>query len=140
MELLPPKPEGNSMLELREALRSLGFAVESQKLTAEEIVAIRVPTVILILPPQKLEGAWAPPKGNYLVLCPVNRERVEILDYPRPPTVVSFEYLARHIRRAEITRIPALLCGQQGQSLEEMLLLSRYNLKVPVPPAQAQDQ
>lgn len=29
MELLPPRPEGNSMLEFREALRSLGFAVES---------------------------------------------------------------------------------------------------------------
>jgi hypothetical protein len=128
------------MLELREALRSLGFAVESQKLAAEEIVALQVATIILILPPQKLEGAWAPAMGHYLVLCPVNRETVEILDYPRPPTVVSFEYLASHLRRAGIKGVPALLCGQQGQTLEEMLVLSRENLKAPDPPAEAQDQ
>lgn len=78
--------------------------------------------------------------GHYLVLYPVNGERVEILDYPRDPTVVSFEYLGRHIRRAGITHIPALLCGQQGQSLEEMLLPSRDNLKMPVPPTETHHQ
>jgi hypothetical protein len=140
MELLPPKPEGNSMLEFKQALMSLGFEVEPQKLTVEEIVAIRVPSVILILPPQKLEGAGAPPMGHYLVLWPLDRERVKIMDYPRDPIVVSFGYLARHIRRAGITRIPALLCGQEGQSLEEMLLPSRDNAKISVAPAEAQNR
>jgi len=40
VELLPITTRGNSMLEFKEALESLGFNVEAQRLTAEELANI----------------------------------------------------------------------------------------------------
>jgi len=115
MKLLPPKLGGNSMLEFKDALVSLGFGVEAQKLTIDELANIRVPSVVLILPPKKLQGTGALPLGHYLVLWPLDEEKVRVLDYPHDPFVLSVDYLVRHLRDASITNIPVLLCSKQGQ-------------------------
>jgi len=114
MELLPPRPGGNSMLEFKNALLSLGFEVDAQKLNVNELANIRAPSILLVLPPENLEGGWAPPFAHYVVLWPLDKQRVRILDYPRESVVFSVDYLIRDLRSAGITNIPVLLCSNQG--------------------------
>jgi len=123
LELLPFTPEGNSMLEFKGALMSLGFEVEAVRLTPDEFANVRVPTVLLMLPPEKSWTNTAEPfVGHYRVLRPLNEESLEILDYPRDPVVVSTDYWIRHLRRIGVKNVPVLLCGKWGQALDEMLL------------------
>ena len=124
LELLPFSAEGNSMLEFKTALLALGFQVEAQRLTVDELANIRVPSILLMLSPEYPDAKAQPVTGHYLVLWPLDEESVQILDYPRAPVVLSTNYWIRHLQRIGVTDIPILLCGKEGQSLEEMLLLS----------------
>lgn len=112
MELLPPSHQGNSMLEFKKALLSLGFEVEARRLSVDELTTIHVPSVLLILPLQTLQDTWGPPLGHYIVLWPLDEENVRILDHPRDPFVLSMGYLAHLLRDAGITNIPVLFCGK----------------------------
>jgi len=102
------------MLEFKSALLSLGFEVEAQKLNVNELANIRTPSVLLVLPPENLEGRWAPAFGHYVVLWPLDEQRVRVLDYPRDSVTFSIDYLIRHLRTAGITNIPVLLCSNQN--------------------------
>jgi len=114
MELLPPRAGGNSTLEFKNALLSLGFDVEAQKIDVDELSNIQVPSVLLVLPTENLESGWAPSFGHYFVLWPLDKQRVRILDYPRESVVFSIDYLIRHLRSAGITNIPVLVCSNQN--------------------------
>jgi len=111
MELLPPKQQGNNMLEFKAALLSLGFQVEAQKLSVDELANTSVPTVFLLFTPESLELAGAQPIGHYLVLWPLDKEKVKILNYPHEPVTLSRDYLVKHLHRAGINNAPVLLCS-----------------------------
>ena len=55
LKLLPfDRKKGNSMLELKAALISLGFNVEAQRLAADEFSNIQVPAIFLVsVPPRR---------------------------------------------------------------------------------------
>ena len=61
-------------------------------------------------------------QGHYLVALPLDAESVEILDYPREPTVLFTDSWISHLRSIGVKNIPVLLCGMRGQALDEMLL------------------
>ncbi len=130
LELLPHTGEGNSMLEFKGALMSLGFNVEAVRLTADEFAGLRVPAVVLMFPPESAwDGTEQPPVGHYSVLWPLDDQSFEMLDYPRQPVVFGTEYLIRHLRMTKIETLPVLLCGRQGQSLDEMLTFPESTAK-----------
>jgi ABC-type bacteriocin/lantibiotic exporter with double-glycine peptidase domain len=107
LKLLPLTDKGNSMLEFKNVLRSLGFQVEAQRLDVEEFADLRVPAIVLILPPYGAEAN----AGHYLVLWPLDGQTVQILDYPHHSVTISVDYWIRHLRRIGIENVPVLLCG-----------------------------
>lgn len=129
-ELLPFTNKGNSMLEFKAALVSLGFQVEAQRLTVDELANIRVPSILLMLPTESPYATLALSSGHYLVLWPLDEERIQILDYPREPIVLSMDYWSEHLHDIGVKNIPILLCGKEGQSLEDMLLPSEVTAKL----------
>ena len=130
LELLPHTSEGNSMLDFKGALMSLGFKVEAVKLTADEFAGLQVPAVVLVLPPPEARlGPHQSTLGHYLVLWPLDDRAFEILDHPREPVRISRDYWVRHLRMTKIETLPVLLCGRQGQSLNEMLTLPESTAK-----------
>jgi len=123
LELLPMRREGNSMLEFKVVLESMRFEVQAQRITVDELANIRVPAILLVLPPDSTEETMAGPvQGHYLVVWPLDTESVEILDYPCDPAVVFTDLSIDHLHSIGVKRIPILLCGKRGQALNEMLL------------------
>jgi len=110
-QLLPVGRQGNSMLEVKTALQSLGFHVRPQRITITEFADIRQPAVVLLSAPQnpqlRLPGKNL---GHYLVVCPEPEHHIRILDNPRNPVTVSTDYWIQHLRRLHIHKIPILLC------------------------------
>jgi hypothetical protein len=112
LELLPPAPIGNSMLEFKAALMSLGFHVEAQRLTIDELTSIQLPAVILVFTLDSMElSTVKPPPGHYFVLWPLDEHSVEVLYYPREPAVVSWNHWARFLHSVGDETIPSLLCS-----------------------------
>jgi len=120
LSLLPLRSEVNSMLELKVALESLGFEVEPQRITVDELANIRVPTIILVLP---LDNNKADQMqrviGHYLVLWPTSDNKFQILDYPRDPIIVDIEHWIGYLRNIGLTNIPVLFCGRRDRAFEE---------------------
>lgn len=123
LELLPLQPTGNSMFEFKQALISLGFSVEAVRLSPQEFAGLRVPAVVLVLPPRvSWPDPQEPPLGHYLVLWPLGNGMLEILDHPRKPISISITYWIRHLQMTKIENLSVLLCGRQVQRLDEMLV------------------
>jgi len=113
------------MLEFKWVLESIGFEVQSQRISIDELADIRVPAILLVLPVETPEEATSPTRsvqGHYVVVWPSDSETVEILDYPREPTVLFTDSWISQLRNIGVKSIPVLLCGKQGQRLDEMLL------------------
>ena len=99
------------MLEFKRALQSLGFGVRAERLSAKQTSEINEPCILLLVPPQNAKSKEdTKPLGHYLVLWPVDTERIEILDYPRPLVTVSRSFWQKHLQTVGIDDIPALLC------------------------------
>lgn len=123
LELLPMRREGSSMLEFKVVLESMGFEVQAQRITVDELANIRVPAILLALPVETPEETRSQVlQGHYLVVWPLDTESVEILDYSRGPAVVFTDLWIDHLHSIGVKSIPILLCGKRGQALDEMLL------------------
>ena len=121
LRLLPNNPTGNSMKEVKQALESVGFNVKALKIAVEEIPNVKVPSILWTHPPQQAVVSKDPKRlGHYLVVLPLGGARLQILDYPVNPVVLSADAWGRHLRSMEITDMPVLLCGQKSQLLSDM--------------------
>jgi len=106
------------MLEFKGVLEAIGFEVHAQRITVDELANIRAPTILLALPVGTPEGTTAQPvQGHYLVVWPSDAESVEILDYPREPTVLFTDSWISHLRSIGVKSIPVLLCGKRAQKV-----------------------
>jgi ABC-type bacteriocin/lantibiotic exporter with double-glycine peptidase domain len=111
LRLLPRSSKGNNMLEFKRALESLRFNVVAQKFTANELADINTPSVLLLYPPGKgADSQSSKPLGHYIVLWPDGEDKFEIIDYPRPTSILKKEYFIKHLQTVGISDIPALIC------------------------------
>lgn len=121
LQLTPPNPAGNSLVEMRIALKTLGFEARAVKLTLVEILKLKVPAILLALPPASKEGADIPRSiGHYFIVLPLGEDEVQILNYPRPPLVVSRQDLKETLAANSQVKYPAILCGTGAEIGEEM--------------------
>lgn len=110
LRLLPRSPKGNNMLEFKKVLEQLRFNVIAEKFTADELADINTPCVLLLYPPGNgTAGQSSNPLGHYIVLWP-EEDKFEIIDYPRPTSILKKEYFIKHLQTVGINDIPALLC------------------------------
>lgn len=115
LALLPRSSKGSNMLEFKRAIQYLGFDVRAERLSAKQTSDINMPCVILLMPPQPVKSQKdSRPLGHYLVLWPVDSERIEILDYPRPSVTIARNFWQKHLQTVGIDNIPALLCTKQS--------------------------
>jgi len=115
LNLLPFRREGNSMLEFKLALMSLGFKVEAQRINVDELYQIRNPAVILIIPQENLELLKTQTFGHYFVLWPLDDKTLRIFDYPNEPVILSTEFWISHLHTIGVKEMPVLLCSKQDQ-------------------------
>ena len=114
VHLLPKNPKGNNMLELKMVLRHLGFKIRAEELSAKQLGDMKLPCVVLLVPSGiSAMGRQPGTIGHYMVLWPVDAEKVEILDYPRPPFTVNRNYWGKHLQTVGIESVPALICDRQ---------------------------
>lgn len=121
-ELLPMTHQGNSMLEMKRSLVSVGFHVEAVRINVEEISRMQVPAILFACPPSdaitKKEQSGL---GHYLVVLPLGDEEYQVLDFPRSPIVLSGDVWAKYLRSIGIENVSILLCGEKEHSAEDML-------------------
>ena len=115
LELLPLTAQGNSMLEFKCALLSLGIDVDAQRLGPEELADIEVPVVVLQLPPPVVASGDPVAMGHYFVVWPLDDQRIKLLDYPREPVVLARDNWLKHLQAAEARAMPTLLCSQRHE-------------------------
>ncbi len=113
--ILPRSEQGNSMLEVKRALQTVGFEVSAEKLSISQSGEINTPCVVLLFPPgtDTVGGRHSRAMGHYLVLWPVDSNKIEIIDYPRPVFVLSRDYWVRHLKTVGIRSFSALLCTRK---------------------------
>ena len=110
------------MLELKAALISLGFNVEAQRLAADEFSNIQVPAIFLVsAEEEKTETAANPAVGHYFLWWPIDKENVQIVDYPRSYRIFSKKDWIARLHKDNVRDLPVLLCGRQGQQMKDML-------------------
>lgn len=123
LELLPFTSQGNNMLELKGALIYLGFKVEAQRLTVDELAQVQVPAIILAAPQnQNEEFLFKTCSGHFFVLWPMDDRTVKLIDYPRDPVILFIDDWIHHLHNIGVESVPALLCGKPGQPLEDMII------------------
>jgi hypothetical protein len=111
LHLLPKSPKGNSMLEYKQALEHIGFFVRAEWLTAGDLGDVKVPCVLLLSLPKNDSNVQSSKNvGHYIVLRPIEENKFEILDYPRPSVIIPKEYLFRHLQTVGINDVPVLFC------------------------------
>jgi len=112
--LLPKSSKGNNMLEFKNALQHLGFNVRAEQFSADQSGDMNLPCIVLLMP-SGINAIGRPPRtiGHYLVLWPVDAEKIEILDYPRPPVIISRNYWGKHLQTVGIESVLALICDRQ---------------------------
>jgi len=116
VRLLPKSSKGNNMLEFKNALQHLGFNVRAEQFSADQSGDLNLPCIVLLMP-SGINAIGRPPGtiGHYLVLWPADAEKVEIIDYPRPPVIISRNYWGKHLQTVGIKTIPVLICDWQKQ-------------------------
>ena len=57
LELLPISSKGNSMLEMKQALESLGFSAKPLRIKVDEITNLHVPAIMWAHPPKRYEAS-----------------------------------------------------------------------------------
>jgi hypothetical protein len=123
LELLPFTPQGNNMLELKGALIYLGFKVEAQRLTVDELSQVRVPAIILAEPKSQNEGFVSTTySGHFFVLLPMDNKTIKLIDYPRDPVILFIDDWISHLHNIGVENAPILLCGKPSQRLEDMIM------------------
>jgi ABC-type bacteriocin/lantibiotic exporter with double-glycine peptidase domain len=116
LRLLPKSGKGNNMLEFKQTLERLRFNVVAEKFTPDELSDINTPCVLLLYPPISGPSSQSSkPLGHYIVLWPVGEDKFEIIDYPRPTSILKKEYFIKHLQTVSISDIPALLCFRQNK-------------------------
>jgi ABC-type bacteriocin/lantibiotic exporter with double-glycine peptidase domain len=114
VQLLPKGSKGNNMLEFKQVLQSLGFNVKAERFSAEQSGDVNLPCIVLLIPSGiNTIGGQPGPIGHYMVLWPVDAEKLEILDYPRPPVIISRNYWGKHLQTIGIDNVPMLICDRQ---------------------------
>lgn len=113
VHLLPKSSKGNNMLELKQVLQRRGFKVRAEELSAEQSGDVNLPCIVLLMP-SGINAVGRPPRtiGHYLVLWPVDSEKVEILDYPRSPFTVNRNYWGKHLQTVGVNTVPVLVCDR----------------------------
>ena len=101
------------MLEFKQVLQHLGFKVKAEQLSADQSGDVNLPCIVLLIP-SGINAIGRQPGmiGHYLVLWPVDAEKVEILDYPRPPFAVNRNYWGKHLQTVGINTAPVLICDR----------------------------
>ncbi len=113
-ELLPHSSSGNSMLQFKKALQSVGLAVEAQRLSVDEFSDVQQAAIVLIFPPRNTRHSVAQTSmGHYLVFRPLDNAEVRIINYPHKPIVLSTDYWIKHLKRTGIKEVAVLLCSRQ---------------------------
>ncbi|MFC1781822.1 DUF1573 domain-containing protein, partial [Planctomycetota bacterium] len=121
LELLPITSKGNSMLEVKQALESLGFNVKPLSITTDEIANIRVPTIMWAHPPEgDIVRKDSRNIGHYIIVIPVDNNSVQVLDFPQSPVILPVQPWSRHLSSNGIENIPLILCGRKDQEFSEM--------------------
>jgi len=111
LRLLPRSSKGNNMLEFKRVLEKLQFNVIAEKFTADELADINTPCILLLYPPVSDSASQSSkPLGHYMVLWPTAEDKFEIIDYPRPTSILKKEYFIKHLQTVGINDIPVLLC------------------------------
>jgi len=122
---LPITKNGNNMLEFKKALIEIGYNVEAQKLCPEELRNIRVPCVVLSESPDKNGNSGS--LGHFFIITPqADNKEINVYDYPSKPQAIQIEILIESLKQKGVTEIPTLLCGKEGQRLEEMLVATTF--------------
>lgn len=116
LQLAPYREQGNSLQEVRDALTAIGVAVEAVSLSPEEFAGLRVPAVMLVLPPTDSTKI-----GHYLVVRPLGNGDIQLLDFPREPQILSVQDWIQFTTEAGTKQIHTLLCGKPGETLAQML-------------------
>jgi len=116
LELLPlSSSQGNSMLQLKDALEAMSYQVYAMSVSAEELKYIKVPTIVrdnFGQPDRKL--------GHYLIMQPLSGNRAQIFDYPKNAKIVSLVDLFESKNTENLKNISVLLCCDKVRSLDEV--------------------
>ena len=123
LEMLPLTPKGNSMLEMKQALESLGFNVKPLRIRFDEIANLRVPTIMWAYAPKgTVVRKEAKNLGHYLVVIPLDNDTLHVLDYPESPVILATHTWIKHLGGIGVEDIPIILCGLKSQKLSDMFL------------------
>src|SRR5439155_24651438 len=110
LELLPNTTTGNSMLEFKKALQTLGLKSEAMQLSPAEFVRLRSPTVVYVKPPPKDDPTISQVArlGHFFVSRPTPTG-LQLLDYPYETEVISREDYEKYLGSRGLKEIVALV-------------------------------
>ena len=114
VRLLPIAEEGSSALDVKHALATLRFQIESFRVSVDELAAVQDPAIVWI----SFGGDELTPRqrlGHYFVLWPLSEGVVQVLDYPQEPATLSVDYWVEYLRSTTVQDLVVLLCRRQGQ-------------------------
>jgi len=115
LELLPLSSQGNSMLQLKDALEAMSYQVYAMSVSAEELKCIKVPTIV-----RDNFGQQDRRLGHYVVMRPLSRNQAQIFDYPKDAKVISLVDLFQSKSTENLKHIPVLLCCDKNQELNQV--------------------
>ena len=111
LRFLPKSLKGNNMLEFKKVLQQLGFSVKAEQLSADQTGEVNLPCIVLLIPSGiKITGMQPGTMGHYIVLWPIDSQKMEIIDYPRPSLTINRNYWAKHLQTIGISTVPVLVC------------------------------
>ena len=113
LHFLPKSSKGNNMLEFKKVLQQLGFSVKAEQLSADQTGEVNLPCIVLLIPTGiKITGMQPGTMGHYLVLWPINSQKMEIIDYPRPSLTINRNYWVKHLQTIGVSTVPVLVCNR----------------------------
>lgn len=113
--LLPRTSFGNSMLEFKKVLKSLGYDVKAYSSSPQEIADLEMTAVVLVGPAQNnfkiVEQNQH--RNHFLLISPVDQEHIEIIDYPKNRFTQERQQWAEKMRKRGVQSLPILICERQ---------------------------
>jgi hypothetical protein len=110
LDLLPIKQDGNSALEVKEALNKLGISVRSVRLLSVDLAKINNPLVLWDPPAKMPLSKDQSTIGHFSVVRPLGQRLYQAIDFPNEPMTFTLDQWTKYLNDEGIKELVVLEC------------------------------